>query len=187
MAVTEVTLLLVHKCSLPSFEFTLLVSTAQSTNALIKLHTAAMTSTTLPCSLCLYKEKAFLIHSPATWKFANYTPGVNSTFCNLLGRLAIVDVRVLFICGPPPQNEQKLQSSGAHSKKRHLCHTSLGYARWGKDCCHDDAVKVSDMVEYNDWAYALSLCNVLPALHPQSEEVESEGDEYCSPEPAHHG
>lgn len=109
---------------------------------------------------------------------------VNSTFGNLLCRFAIVNMWIVLICGAPPQNEQELQGPSTHSKERHVGHTSLGNTRRGKYGCHDQAVKVRNMVEYDDGPRSVSLCNVLPALHSQTEEVETKANAQRCPEPA---
>lgn len=88
----------------------------------------------------------------------------------------MVNVWVVHICGAPPQNEQELQSSSAYSKERHVCHTGLGNAGRCKDRSHDNAIKVRNVIEYNDWPHTLSLCNVLPAPDSQAEEVETKAN-----------
>lgn len=112
------------------------------------------------------------------------SPWVNSTFGDLLCRFAVVNMCILLICGTPPQNEQKLQGPSTHSKERHVCHTGLGNTRRGKDGSHDQAVEVRNMVEYDDWARSVSLCNVLPALDSQPEEVETQANAQRCPKPA---
>ena len=96
----------------------------------------------------------------------------------------MVDVGVVLICGAPPQYEQELQSSGADSKERHVCYTGFGNAGGCKDCCHDNAIKVRNMIEYDDWPHTVSLCNVLPAPHFQAEEVETKANAQGCPKPA---
>ena len=112
------------------------------------------------------------------------SPGVNSPFSNFLCRFAVVDMWVLLICSPPPQNEQELQRSSAHSKERHVCHTGFGNTRRGKDGCHNHAIKVRDMVEYDNWPGSVSLCNVLPALDSQTKEIETKANAQRCPKPA---
>ena len=109
---------------------------------------------------------------------------VNSTFGNLLCRFAIVNMWIVLICSAPPQNEQELQGPRTHSKERHVCHTSLGNTRRGKYGCHDQAVEVRNMVEYDDWPRSVSLCNVLPALDSQTEKIETKSNAQRCPEPA---
>lgn len=83
---------------------------------------------------------------------------------------------VLLISGAPPQNEQELQSSSAYSKERHVGHTGFGNTRRCKNGSHDEAIKIRNMVEYDDWPCSVSLCNVLPAPHSQTEEVETKAN-----------
>lgn len=84
---------------------------------------------------------------------------------------------VLLICGAAPQYEQELQSPGANTKEGHVCHTSLGYARRSKYCCHDNAIKIGDMVKNDNWTHSLRLYNVLPSFDSHAEEVEAKMNE----------